>query len=113
MDVAQLGARDSSGSSCGQKEVCSSASLSCVPVPGGDCWSEGAMRGLEARMLEALQLPAGNCEPLRFVRYRSSESFGPHHDAPLDGHVAAVTAKAAAARGWVAPPTPTAVAARG
>ena len=47
----------SSGSSCGQKEVCSSASLSCVPVPGGDCWSEGAMRGLEARMLEALRSP--------------------------------------------------------
>ena len=71
----------SSGSSCGQKEVCSSASLSCVPVPGGDCWSEGAMRGLEARMLEALQLPAGNCEPLRFFRYAEGESFGLHHDA--------------------------------
>ena len=39
------------------------------------------MRGLEARMLEALQLPAGNCEPLRFFRYAEGESFGLHHDA--------------------------------
>ena len=35
----------------------------------------------EARMLEALQLPAGNCEPLRFFRYAEGESFGLHHDA--------------------------------
>ena len=39
------------------------------------------MREFEAQMLEVVNLPAENCEPLRFVRYRSSESFGPHHDA--------------------------------
>ena len=39
------------------------------------------MRDLEKQMLEVVNLPAENCEPLRFVRYRSSQSFGPHHDA--------------------------------
>ena len=32
-------------------------------------------------MLEVLQLPAENCEPLRFFRYRDGETFGLHHDA--------------------------------
>lgn len=70
-----------SGSSCGHKELCNSASVSCVPVSGGDCWSHRPMRELESRMLQVLQVPATNCEPLRFFRYFEGEVFGLHHDA--------------------------------
>ena len=74
-----------SGSSCGFKSVhksgCNSASMSCIPVTGGSCWSHEAMRRFEERMLEVVQLPAENCEPLRFFRYDEGETFTLHHDA--------------------------------
>ena len=70
-----------SGSSCGHKELCNSASVSCVPMSGGDCWAHRQMRELENRMLQVLQVPATNCEPLRFFRYFEGETFGLHHDA--------------------------------
>lgn len=71
-----------SGSSCGYRAGgCNSASMSCLPVQGGDCWSHAPMRRLESRMLEVLQLPSDNCEPLRFVRYGRGEYFARHHDA--------------------------------
>ena len=37
-------------------------------------------------MLEVLQLPAANCEPLRFFRYAVGETFGRHHDAEGQAH---------------------------
>ena len=55
--------------------------MSCLPVDGSACWEDPTLRDLEKQMLEVVNLPAENCEPLRFVRYRSSQSFGPHHDA--------------------------------
>jgi hypothetical protein len=58
-----------SGSSCGFKPACNSASMSCIPVAESRCWEHGAMRRFEQRMLDVLQLPADNCEPLRFFRY--------------------------------------------
>ena len=71
-----------SGSSCGYRAGgCNSASMSCLPVQGGDCWAHAAMRRLETRMLEVLQLPSDNCEPLRFFRYGQGEYFARHHDA--------------------------------
>ena len=69
------------GSSCGQKSVCNSTSVSCVPVPGGDCWALDEMRRLEQQMLQVVQVPPANCEPLRFFRYFEGETFGLHHDA--------------------------------
>ena len=71
-----------SGSSCGYRSGgCNSASMSCLPVRGGNCWSHAAMHRLETRMLDVLQLPAENCEPLRFFRYGRGEYFARHHDA--------------------------------
>ena len=87
-----------SGSSCGYRAGgCNSASMSCLPVQGGDCWSlaatltltlsraraltqaltqgltqalrsHAAMRRLESRMLEVLKLPSDNCQPLSRTR---------------------------------------------
>lgn len=70
------------GSSCGFKPSgCNSASMSCIPTAGSACWDLQAMRRLEERMIEVLQVPAENCEPLRFFRYEVGETFRPHHDA--------------------------------
>ena len=86
-----------SGSSCGYRAGgCNSASMSCLPVQGGDCWSlaatltltfsralaltqaltqafrsHAAMRRLESRMIEVRQLPSDNCEPLSRTRART------------------------------------------
>ena len=71
-----------SGSSCAfQRFGCNSASMSCLPISGGACWAHESMRSFEERMRSVLQVPAENCEPLRFFRYGAGESFGPHHDA--------------------------------
>ena len=75
-----------SGSSCGFKGQCNSSSLSCMPVEGNDCWEISAMRDLEGKMLSVLQLPADNCEPLRFFRYEAGEAFDLHHDAAGEHH---------------------------
>ena len=73
------------GSSCGFKSVhkagCNSASMSCIPIAGGSCWSHAVMERFEERMLEVVQLPAENCEPLRFFQYDEGETFTLHHDA--------------------------------
>ena len=75
-----------SGSSCGfKRSSCNSASMSCLPVAAGSCWSHAPMRRLEERMLEVLGVPRENCEPLRFFRYSTGETFAPHHDA--DGQI--------------------------
>lgn len=76
-----------SGSSCGHKSACNSSSMSCLPVAGGACWEHRAMRIFEGRMLQVLQVPEANCEPLRFFRYREGESFRRHHDAAGQGHI--------------------------
>lgn len=70
-----------SGSSCSFKAACNSSALSCVPIQGNHCWALPAMRELEARMLSTMEVPAKNCEPLRFFRYEQGETFQPHHDA--------------------------------
>ncbi len=71
-----------SGSSCAFKRgVCNSSSFSCVPIKHNTCWNHEAMRTLEQRMLAVLSLPADNCEPLRFFRYRPGQTFALHHDA--------------------------------
>ena len=75
-----------SGSSCGFKAQCNSSSLSCVPVVGNPCWEVAGMRALEERMLRVVQLPADNCEPLRFFRYEPGETFALHHDAAGEQH---------------------------
>ena len=75
-----------SGSSCAFKKAgCNSASMSCLPVDGGECWAHGPMRNLEGRMLDVIGVPAANCEPLRFFRYRPGETFRLHHDAAGQG----------------------------
>ena len=78
------------GSSCGYKPACNSASASCVPIKGSACWESASTQQFEARMLDLLGVPAANCEPLRFFRYRRGETFKRHHDAvgqELDPHV--------------------------
>ena len=78
----RVGGFGSPGSSCAfNPSTCNSSSMSCLPVDGSACWEDPTLRDLEKQMLEVVNLPAENCEPLRFVRYRSSQSFGPHHDA--------------------------------